>query len=389
MSRVMKRVFMKARDRHAVRNAELITVGPPHGGPRRAERAQRAPGHQPTGAAATLSRGGASWLVWGVAAVVASAVLSVTPVAQQLRSPRQMPFPQKPDWAKLDVETLKVQGQVYLIAGAGGNIAAQVGDDGVLLVDTGYEQMSGKVLAALRRLSNKTLRTIINTTLMDSHTGANGVMIKEGRLNQAGPGLGQRPNEADLIGHSKLLALMTEIGRAKIPVERWPPSVYSSRQKDLSSNDEPVVILGVPDAVTAGDSMVWFRKSDVLVSGEIFNQASFPYIDVAHGGTINGILEGLNTMLDIMVPKHNQEGGTLVIPGYGRIGDEHDVLEYRDMNTIIRDRVQAAMKKGMTLAQIRAMKPSATYEYELRFNRDPAWTAEMFVEAIYKSLGGT
>ena len=242
--------------------------------------------------------------------------------------------------------------------------------------------------AELRKLSNRTLRTIINTTLMDSHTGANGVLIKEGRLNQAGPGLGARPNEADLIGHSQLLALMTSIGRDKIPVERWPPSVYSGKSKDLSSNDEPVVILAVPNAVTAGDSMVWFRKSDVLVSGEIFNQASFPYIDVAHGGTINGILEGLNVMLEIMVPKHNQEGGTMVIPGYGRAGDEHDVLEYRDMMTIIRDRVQAAIKKGMTLPQIKAMKPSATYEYEPRFNRDPAWTAEMLVEAIYKNLGG-
>jgi glyoxylase-like metal-dependent hydrolase (beta-lactamase superfamily II) len=323
-----------------------------------------------------------------VTGLVAAAGLSAGLDAQQIRTARQLPFPQKPDWAKLEVESLHVQGLVHLIAGAGGNIAAQVGDDGVLLVDTGYEQMSGKVLTALRKLSNKTLRTIINTTLMDAHTGANGVLIKEGRLNQAGPGLGARPNEADLIGHSKLLALMTSIGREKIPVERWPPSVFSGKQKDLSSNDEPVVILAVPNAVTAGDSMVWFRKSDVLVSGEIFNQASFPYIDVAHGGTINGILEGLNVMLEITVPKQNQERGTMVIPGYGRIGDEHDVLEYRDMLTIIRDRVQAAIKKGMTLAQLKAMKPSATYEYEPRFNRDPAWTADMFVEAIYKNLGG-
>jgi glyoxylase-like metal-dependent hydrolase (beta-lactamase superfamily II) len=310
-----------------------------------------------------------------------------TGTAQQaIRTARQVPFPQKPDWATLEIDTLHVQGKVHLLAGAGGNIAAQVGDEGVLLVDTGYEQMSGKVLAAMRKLSNGTLRRIINTTLSDAHTGANAVMIKEGRLNQAGPGLGQRPNEADLIGHSQLLLLMTEIGREKIIPERWPPSVFSGRQKDLYSNDEPVVILHVPNAVTAGDSMVWFRGSDVVATGEIFNQASFPYIDAAHGGTINGIIGGLNTLLDIMVPKHNQEGGTMVIPGYGRIGDEHDVLEYRDMVTIIRDRVQAAIDKKMTLAQVKAMKPSPTYEFEPRFNRDPAWTAEMFVETIYRNL---
>ena len=113
----------------------------------------------------------------------------------QIRTAKQMPFPQKPDWAKLEVETLPVQGKVHLIAGAGGNIAVQVGDGGVLLVDTGYEQMAGKVVAAIRTLApGRTLRQIINTTLADAHTGANAVLIKEGRLNQAGPGLGQRPN---------------------------------------------------------------------------------------------------------------------------------------------------------------------------------------------------
>ena len=305
----------------------------------------------------------------------------------QLRTAKQMPFPQKPDWAKLEVETLPVQGKVHLIAGAGGNIAAQVGDGGDNLAAHLFIARIDQQHAAIRKLApDRTLRTIINTTLADAHTGANALLIKEGRLNQAGPGLGQRPNEADLIGHAGLLALMTKIGRAKIIVERWPPSTYSGKSKDLYSNDEPVVLLHVPAAVTSGDSMVWFRGSDVVATGEIFNQASFPYIDVEHGGTINGIIEGLNMVLEITVPKHNQEGGTMVIPGYGRIGDEHDVLEYRDMLTIIRDRVQAAIGKKMTLAQIKAMKPSATYEYEPRFNRDPNWTAEMFVETIYRNL---
>ena len=306
---------------------------------------------------------------------------------QQIRTAKQMPFPKNPDWSKLELDVLKVQGQVYLIAGAGGNIAAQIGDESVLLVDTGYEQMAPKVTAAIRKLSNKPLRTIISTTLMDSHTGANGLLVKEGRqIDNTGPGLGGRPNEADLIGSSRLSAIMTQIGRAKISVDRWPPSTYPGKSKDLTSNDEAVIIMRIPNAVTDGDSMVWFRKSDVVVTGEIMNMANFPFIDTEHGGTINGILDGLNTVLEITVPKHNQEGGTMVIPGYGRIGDEHDVLEYRDMLTIIRDRVQNAIKKGMTLQQVKALKPSVTYEYELRYSRDPAWTAEMFVEAIYKNL---
>jgi glyoxylase-like metal-dependent hydrolase (beta-lactamase superfamily II) len=291
-----------------------------------------------------------------------------------------------PDFSRLEVQTLKVQGNMYLIAGAGGNIAVQAGDEGVVLVDTGYEKMADKVLAAVKKITNKPIRTIINTTLADDHTGGNGPLVKAGFINQAGPGLGGRPNEAVLIGHVELLRLMTEIGEAKISTDRWPPNTYPGKERDFYSNDEPVVILHVPNATTAGDSMVFFRKSDVIATGEIFNETSFPYIDLEHGGSINGIITALNQVLEITVPKHLQEGGTMVIPGHGRIGDEHDVLEYRDMVTIVRDRVQNAIKKGMTLQQVKAAKPSYTYEYEPRFGKNPAWTPDMFVDAIYKSL---
>src|SRR5262245_12201043 len=311
------------------------------------------------------------------------------PPSQQIRTARQTRIPLNADFSKLEIQTLKVQGNVYLLAGAGANVAVQVGDDGVLIVDTGYEQMTAKTLAAIRKLSDKPIRTIINTTLADDHTGANGPLVKAGFLNQAGPGLGGRPNEADLIGHNNLLRLMTEIGEAKISTDRWPPSTYPGKQKDLYSNDEPVIVRHVSNATTAGDSFVWFRKSDVVATGDIFDETSFPYIDVAHGGTINGIIDGLNDLLEITVPKHLQEGGTMLVPGHGRISDEHDLLEYRDMVTIVRDRVQNAIKKGMTLQQIKAAKPSFTYEYEPRFNRNPAWTAEMFVEAIHKNLSAS
>ena len=332
-------------------------------------------------------------LLVAAAVLVTTAGLCVLASAQQqpqqIRTPRQTRLPQNPDFSKLEIQTLKVQGNVQLLAGAGANIAVQSGAEGVLLVDTGYEQMSTKTLAAVRQISDKPIRTIINTTLADDHTGANGPLVKAGFINQAGPGLGGRPNEAMLFGHNNLLRLMTEIGEAKIPTDRWPPNTYPGNQKDFYMNDEPVVMLHVATATTSGDTMVWFRKSDVIATGDIFDETSFPYIDLAHGGNVSGVIEGLNQLLDLMVPKHLQEGGTMVIPGHGRIGDEHDVLEYRDMVTIIRDRVQNAIKKGMTLQQVKAVKPSYTYEYEPRFNRNPAWTAEMFVEAIYKSLSGS
>jgi glyoxylase-like metal-dependent hydrolase (beta-lactamase superfamily II) len=318
-------------------------------------------------------------------ALLSSLAVAGPIAAQQIRTAKQMPFPAKPDFSRLQIETLPVQGNVYLLAGAGANVAVQIGPDGVLVVDSGYGEMSDKLLAAIRELSQQPIRTIINTTLADDHTGANAELVAAGSLNQAGPGMGGRPNEGDLIGHADLLLLMAEIGEDRIATTRWPPSTYSVEKKDLYSNGEPVEILHEA-ATTAGDSMVWFRKSDVLVAGELLNLTSFPHIDVEHGGHIDGVLEGLNDLLDIMVPAHLQEGGTMVIPAHGRIGDEHDVLEYRDMVTIIRDRVRNAIDKGWTLRQIQSTTPSLTYEYEPRFDRDPNWTAEMFVEAIYQNL---
>jgi len=325
-------------------------------------------------------------IVVGAGLLLAMAFGTLVGAQQQIRTQRQTPLPINPDFSRMEIEILPVQGKVSLLAGAGGNIAVQAGDDGVLLVNTGFEKMVDKTLAAIRKVSTKPIRTIIYTTLGDAYTGGSGPLVKAGSMNQAGPGLGGRPNEADLIAATGILRLMTEIGEAKIKTDRWPPSTFHGKQKDMYSNDEPVVIVATPDAVTAGDSMVWFRKSDLVVTGEMFNQTSYPFIDVEHGGTINGILAGLNHLLEITVPKHLQEGGTMVIPGQGRISDEHDVLEYRDMLTIIRDRVQNAINKGMTLQQVKAAKPSYTYEYDLRFGKNAAWTPDMFIDAVYKTL---
>jgi cyclase len=318
-----------------------------------------------------------------------TAALATFTGAQQrapIRTPLQTPSPINPDFSRMEIETLPVQGKVHLLAGGGSNIAVQFGDTGVVIVDTGHAQMADKVLASIVKLTKQPIRTIVYTTLADDHTGGAPVLVRAGRQNQAGPGLGGKPNEGDLVATANILRLMTEIGEAKIATDRWPPSTFHVKQKDFFANDEPIVIEAVKDAVTAGDAMVWFRKSDVLVTGDIFDQTSYPFIDIEHGGSINGILAGLNRILEITVPKHLQEGGTMVIPGHGRISDEHDVLEYRDMVTIIRDRVQWAINKGMTLQQIQAARPSYTFEYDLRFGKNPKWTPSMFVEAIHKSL---
>jgi glyoxylase-like metal-dependent hydrolase (beta-lactamase superfamily II) len=150
-------------------------------------------------------------------------------------------------------------------------------------------------------------------------------------------------------------------------------------------NGEGVLLISAPAAHTDTDSLVYFRGSDVLVVGDVFNQESYPVIDEAKGGTIQGVLNALNHILDVAIPEFRTEGGTMIVPGHGRLSDSADVGYYRDMVTIIRDRIKNMKDKGMTLAQIKASKP--TMDYDPRFGVSPAWTPDMFVEAVYNTLG--
>jgi glyoxylase-like metal-dependent hydrolase (beta-lactamase superfamily II) len=140
-----------------------------------------------------------------------------------------------------------------------------------------------------------------------------------------------------------------------------------------------------PAAHTNGDILVFFRGSDVISTGDLFVTTGYPEIDLKQGGHINGVIEGLNRILDLAISDTFTEGGTRIVPGHGRICDEFEVLEYRDMVTIIRDRVQAMMKKKMTLDQVKAARP--TLDYEPRFGSTTGpWTTAMFVDAIYQNL---
>jgi hypothetical protein len=142
-------------------------------------------------------------------------------------------------------------------------------------------------------------------------------------------------------------------------------------------------MLHMPAAHTDGDLIVWFRKSDVVSTGDVFSTVTYPMIDLARGGSVQGILNALNSILDITFPAFNNQGGTLVVPGHGRICNESDVAEYRDMTTIIRDRIQLMIEKGVTLAQVKAAGPTKDYD---GVYSTPAWTGEMFIEAIYTDL---
>jgi len=283
---------------------------------------------------------------------------------------------------EVEIHILPAQGNVYMLVGAGGNITVQVGNDGVLVVDTQYAPLSTKIVAAIRTLSKAPIRYVVNTTYDADHTGGNESIRKAGSTIAGGNVAGDLQDAAEgaqIIAHDNVAKRMT-----KAPPGALPTSTFLSDQKKLFFNGEGIEIDHFPAAHTDGDSIVFFRRSDVISAGDIFVTNSYPVIDVSAGGSIQGVIDGLNRLVDMIIPVYGQEGGTLVIPGHGRLSDLGDVINCREMTIIIRDRIQDMIKKGMTLEQVKAARP--TRDYDPLYGSVPGWTAEMFVDAIYKTL---
>jgi cyclase len=288
---------------------------------------------------------------------------------------------------KSAVQLLSVQGRVHMLVGAGANITIQLGDDAVVLVDSGLPQMSTQALAAIRTLSQKPIEFIINTSVDADHTGGSH------NLSQAGhyiSGMNGETPGASIIGQIAILDRMTAANANKdtaAPQDLWPTDTYDNDRWAIF-NDEPIVLEHPHAAHTDGDSLVFFRRSDVIATGDIFTPDRYPMIDLAKGGSINGEIDALNRLLELMVPRADEEGGTYVIPGHGRICDRNAVTNYRDMTTIIRDRIADDIRKGLTLAQIEAAKPTLDYD-GIYGSSSGEWTTHQFIEAVYKSLSTT
>jgi glyoxylase-like metal-dependent hydrolase (beta-lactamase superfamily II) len=295
------------------------------------------------------------------------------------------------------VEVLKLRPNFFMIAGAGGNIGVQVGELGAVLVDTGSAQTADRVLEEIRKLSPLPVRYIINTSADSDHVGGNEKLATTGlSLIPAARNAGGVASAIANGGGAAILATDNVMARmsaptgvkSPYPTAAWPSDTFSEDEKDTYLNGEGIQVFFKPAAHTDGDAIVFFRRSDVVVAGDILDEDHFPVIDVAKGGSIQGEIDALNFIIDLTIPELPmtwQEGGTLVIPGHGRICDEADVVEYRDMITIIRDVVASMIKKGMTLDRIKAADP--TKEYRPRYGAETGnWTTSMFVEAVYKSL---
>jgi glyoxylase-like metal-dependent hydrolase (beta-lactamase superfamily II) len=325
-------------------------------------------------------------------ALVASAALVTTAStsAQQQRPP--VPPDRMPVSAATprpaaagQVGVLPVQGNVYMLNLGDVNIVAQVGDDGILLVDTGPADWSQRVIETIRdRFGNRPLRYIVNTHMHDDATGGNAALAKAlGPAGGGGRGGFGGGSAVRIIAHENTLNRMqgTVEGEKELPQEHLPTSTFFGREKEIYFNGEPIEIMYRGAGHTDGDVMVFFRGSDVIATGDLFSTASYPILDEKRGSSYQGHLDALNWVLDLTVPRFNEQGGTMVIPGHGRLCNESDVDDYRNWMTIVRDRMDAMIKDGKTLAQIKAAK--ITLDFDGVF-ANPRWTTDQFLEAVHR-----
>jgi glyoxylase-like metal-dependent hydrolase (beta-lactamase superfamily II) len=292
-----------------------------------------------------------------------------------------------------DVHALRVRGNIYMLTGAGGNITLEAAQNGVvLLVDTGKANLSAKTLAAIKTVTDRPVRKIINTSAHADHTGGNMAISQSGAtlINATHVGdldLDDAAAGAAIIAHENVLKRMST--RPGMAFRSLPTETYFNDELKLSElfNGEPIQVFHVPSGHSDGDSMVWFRHTDVLSTGDVFDTTRYPVIDLASGGSLDGEVAALNKILDIAIPSFRLEGGTMIVPGHGRICDIADVAYYRDMVTIVRDRIREMIRQGKTLEQVKAARPTMDYD-GLYGATTGDWTTDMFIEAAYRSLGG-
>jgi glyoxylase-like metal-dependent hydrolase (beta-lactamase superfamily II) len=312
-----------------------------------------------------------------------AALLAVVALATTLAA--QQPF-----------ETLPVRGQVSLISARNLNVVVQSGGQGLVVVDTMATGMTEPLLGAIRTLGGtRPIRYVINTHAHPEFIGGNlGVAAAGAQLvagNFAGQ-VGQRAVEgvvpqAFVIAHENVLRAMSAPtgGQPSVPFAAWPTDTFFQNEKTMYFNGEGIQLVHIPAASTDGDVLVFFRSSDVIAAGDIYSTLTYPRIDVQRGGSIAGVIEGLNRLIDLAISEQFTEGGTRIVPGRGRISDEFDVVEYRDMVTIVRDRVAAMVAKGFTLDRVKAARPTIDWEPRYGSTSGP-WTTDMFIEAVYRGV---
>ena len=281
------------------------------------------------------------------------------------------------------LEILEVRPSFFVIAGAGANVGVQVGDDGVVVVDAGSAASAPAVLAAIKRISSKPIRYVIDTGPDADHVGGNEALSKAGEKLFGGGAPNAADSVAPILSAEGVLRHMATSAAGGRPTE-----VFHYSRKSMYLNGEAIEVLHQPAAHTDSDLLAFFRRSDVVVAGDVLDTRQFPVIDVERGGSIQGEIAALNRLVELAVPSVpvvTREAGTIVVPGHGHLCDQYDVVEYRDMVTIIRDRVRDLIKAGRSLTEVKAAQPAKGYMGRYG-NQGGAWTTDRFIEAIYRSL---
>ena len=294
-----------------------------------------------------------------------------------------------------ELEILRIRPNFYLIAGAGANIAVQVGVDGVVLVDTGPANRFDDVMSAVRTITSAPIRFIVNTSADADHVGSNDRFLQDGqaafdKIANLFPRNYFLSGAVAILAHEAVLRRMTApTGQpSPFPAAAWPTETFEAGRRYVYLNDEGIEIVHHPAAHTDGDATVFFRRSDVIVAGDIFDMTRFPVINLERGGSLQGSLQALNRLIATAIPSLpdvSREVGTSVIPGHGQVGDQFDLLDYRDMLVIVRDHVLDLIKSGKTLEEIKAASPAKGFVGRYGASSGP-WTTDDFIEAVYRSL---
>lgn len=317
-----------------------------------------------------------------IAALLATTLVASTAAAQS----RRAAAPTTPPAAET-VRLLPVRSNVYMLSAGGNNVAVHVGKQGVLLVDTPPPALVPQALAAIASITSAPVRYVVNTSATPAHIGGNEAVATLGRA-PGGPRANANPvllgsaEGMTILAHEAVLADLIE-GKDEVPRGMLPTSTYFEPSKDFSFNGEPVIVQHLPAAHTDGDSLVFFRSADVISTGNLFTPDRYPSIDRSNGGTVQGLLAALNTILAMTVPEAFAEGGTKVIPGHGRLSEEIDVVEYRDMVYLVTERIRDLVRQGKTLAEVQAARPTLDYDLEYA---SPHVSPATFVAAVYSSL---
>ncbi|MBW8866204.1 MAG: MBL fold metallo-hydrolase [Acidobacteria bacterium] len=290
------------------------------------------------------------------------AVLAVAVALQN--PPAPAPAAQPPDFSKVEIKTTKLTPNFYVLEGQGGAIGVLVGPDGVFMVDSQFAPLSDKIAAAIRQVSDRPIKFMVNTHVHGDHTGGDENFAKMG---------------VTIIARDELRARLAAPPSGPKPAAAALPIVTYKGAMTFHMNGEDVQLIAVPAAHTDGDTMVKFPNADVIMTGDFYRSAGFPNIDRANGGTLNGMLAGLQAVVDAAGPS------TKIVPGHGAIVDKNAVAAHRQMIVAIRDKVAALVKQGKTQQEVIAAKP--TIEYDAKAPQ-AGTTGERFVGQLYAEVSG-